>query len=627
MAEKLFTEFPPVSTEQWETLIAKDLKGADYDRKLVWKSPEGLNVRPYYRAENLEGLQHLKYAPGEFPFVRGIRNDNHWKVCQTVEPDARGVKADNAFILDILMKGADAIAYRVRGENGLSDEDFDALLHEVAVPCIETNFRVCCGNALKTLQQFVAKVKKDGLDAAEIQGSINYDPLRRLTLKGSFNSKAGEPFALAKTLIETAGSLPKFRVRTVSPCIYHNAGSTIVQELACGLAMGSEYLSQLTDAGLSADAVACRMKFTFAVSPNYFMEIAKFRAARMLWANIVKAYGATKNCAAKMRIHAVTSAWNQTIYDPYVNMLRGTTEAMSAALSGVDSLEVTPFDAAYAAGNEFSSRIARNTQLLLKEESYFDRVTDPAAGAYYIENLTSSIANEAWKLFKEIEEKGGYLAALKEGFIQSMIAATAQKRDMNIATRRETLLGTNQYPNFTETLDKSLREKVKPCSCCCSSKDAETEKLVEPIREYRGAMAFEELRMKTENTGKQPLAFMLTFGNLAMCRARAQFASNFFACAGFKVVDNNRFATIDEGVAEALKAKADIVIACSSDDEYADAVPQINEKIGNAAIVVVAGDPACRAELEAKGIRHFVNVKSNVLNTLQQYQNLVLGIE
>ncbi|MDR2563193.1 MAG: acyl-CoA mutase large subunit family protein [Prevotellaceae bacterium] len=625
MAEKLFTEFPPVTTEQWEAVIAKDLKGADYDKKLVWKTPEGFNVRPYYRAENLDNLQHLKCAPGEFPFVRGVCTDNRWKICQSVEPDSRGTKADNALILDVLMKGADAIAYRVRGEEGLSDEDFDALMQNVALPCIETNFKTCCGNALKTLKQVAGKVKRDALAADEIQGSINYDPLRRLTLKGAFSSKTGEPFALAKLLVETAETLPKFRVIAVSPYIFHNAGSTIVQELAFGLAMGSEYLSQLTELGLTPDAVASKIKFTFAVSSNYFMEIAKFRAARMLWANIVKTYGATKKCSAKMRIHAVTSAWNQTIYDPYVNLLRGTSEAMSAALAGVDSLEVTAFDAAYAASNEFSGRVARNTQLVLKEESYFDRVTDPAAGAYYIENLTASIAAEAWKLFKQIEEKGGYLAALKEGFVQESIKATAQKRDMNIATRREILLGTNQYPNFTETLDKAVREGSKPSCCCCSAKKEESSRMVEPIDEYRGAKAFEELRMKTENQGKAISVFMLTFGNLAMCRARAQFASNFFACAGFKVIDNNRFATIDEGVAEALKSKAEIVVACSSDDEYATAVPQINEKLGGAAITVVAGDPACKDELTAKGITHFISVRSNVLETLKQYHK-ELGI-
>jgi methylmalonyl-CoA mutase len=432
-------------------------------------------------------------------------------------------------------------------------------------------------------------------------------------------------FEKAKNIIEKAAGLPRFRTLAVSGYIFHNAGSTIVQELAFALSMGNEYLSKLTGLGMSIDDVAKRMKFTFAISSNYFMEIAKFRAARMLWANIVNAYGAQTNCARKMRVCAITSQWNQTIYDPYVNMLRGTTEAMSAALAGVDSLEVTPFDMAFQKPAEFSDRIARNVQSLLKEESYFDRVVDPAAGSYYIENLTASIAQEAWKLFKEVEEKGGYLAAFKDGFIQQALAATAQKRDMNIATRREILLGTNQYPNFTEKLAPEILTNSKDKSCRCCANETGMEKIADPIKEYRGAQAFEELRMKTERAAKQPVAFMLTFGNLAMCRARAQFASNFFACAGFATIDNNRFLTIEEGVKAALEAKAEIVVACSSDDEYAETVPEIARLTAGKALVVVAGDPASKAELESKGITRFVNVKSNVLETLKAYQT-ELGI-
>jgi methylmalonyl-CoA mutase len=623
MTHNLFAEFPPITVEQWDEVIVKDLKGADYEKKLVWRTPEGINVRPFYSAGNLEQLQHLKYAPGVFPYVRGVRRDNNWKVSQTIEPDSRGVAVDNSLILSVLMKGVNSITYRVEGE-GLSDEDFAILTKDVAFPYIDTNFRPCCKGALKLLQQVIAKVKSEGWDVNQIEGAIDYDPLRRLTLEGSFCRDS--VFNVAKSLIETSKALPKYRVIGVSPYIYHNAGSTIVQELACALSMGSEYLSQLADLGLSIDEIASRVRFTFAVGPNYFMEIAKFRAARLLWSQVVKNYGGS-DCAAAVKIHALTSEWNQTIYDPYVNMLRGTTEAMSAALAGVDSLEVTPFNTPYSSKDEFSTRIARNTQLLLKEEAYLDRVTDPSAGSYYIETLTASIANEAWKLFVEIEDKGGYVAALKEGFIQGLIKAATQKKDLNIATRRDTLLGTNQYPNFTERLDKKILDEQTASSCCCccdGGKDNEDkhadEQIVEPIRLYRGAEAFEKLRMTTETHGTTPIAFMLTFGNLSMCRARAQFSCNFFAVAGFEVLDNNRFADVNEGVEAAFKAGASIIVACSSDDEYADAVPLINEKVAGKAIVVVAGDPACRADLEAKGVNHFINVKSNVLETLKKYQ-------
>jgi methylmalonyl-CoA mutase len=622
MNHKLFTEFPSITAEQWNEVIVKDLKGADYEKKLVWKTPEGFNVRPFYSAADLENLQYLQYAPGVFPYVRGVRPDNNWKISQTIEPDGKGVSADNSLILSILMKGVNSITYKV-GEEGLSDSDFNILTKNIEFPYMETNFRPCCKRALKTLQQVIAKVKSENWDVNEIEGAIDYDPLRKLTLEGNFCRE--NAFTTAKSLVEAAKALPKYRVIGVSPYIYHNAGSTTVQELAFALSMGSEYLSQLTDLGLSVDEIVPRIRFTFAVGPNYFMEIAKFRATRLLWSQVVKNYGGSDSLAG-IKIHAVTSEWNQTIYDPYVNMLRGTTEAMSAALAGVDSLEVTPFNTPYAPKSEFSCRIARNVQLLLKEEAYLDRVTDPSAGSYYIENLTTSVASEAWKLFVETEEKGGYIATLEEGFIQALVKAATQKKDLNIATRRDTLLGTNQYPNFTEKLDKKILEEQTSKSCHCCGNKHENEKIAEPVKPYRGSETFEELRMKTEIQENVPVAFMLTFGNLSMCRARAQFSCNFFAVAGFEVRDNNRFADISEGVEAALKAGASIVVACSSDDEYADAVPVINEKIAGKAIVVVAGDPACRPDLEAKGVNHFINIKSNVLETLKKYQQ-ELGIK
>ena len=350
------------------------------------------------------------------------------------------------------------------------------------------------------------------------------------------------------------------------------------------------------------------MVFVFSVAVQYFMEIAKFRAARMLWANVVEAYGTDSTCAKKMTIFAYTGEWNQTVYDSYVNMLRATTEAMSAALAGVDYLEVVPFDFAYQVPGEFSNRIARNVQSILKEESNFDKVVDPAAGSYYIENLTNSLAEAAWKLFTDVESAGGYVVKFKEGFIQSEIKAVSDKKDKNIATRREILLGTNQYPNFLEVADEVITKEIVSReiptlmgmkmeeSCCCR------EKIAEPIIPYRGSQAFEKLRLATDRSGKEPKAFMLTFGNLAMCRARAQFSSNFFAVAGIRVIDNNRFDTIEEGAKAALESGAQIVVACSSDEEYAEAVPQIAKLLGGKAILVVAGDPACREELVAAGI-------------------------
>ena len=303
-------------------------------------------------------------------------------------------------------------------------------------------------------------------------------------------------------------------------------------------------------------------------------------------------------------------------------MLRTQTEAMSAALGGAHSITVLPFNAIYEDPTIISERIARNQQILLKEESYFDKVSDPAAGSYYIETLTNSLVEQVWKLFLTVQEKGGFIAAFRQGFIQKEIKEMAAKRNLNIALRRENLLGTNQFPNFNEKItaefDGSLFEPVD-----LTEEDAD----VETLKPYRGAQDFEALRYTTDvysKSNKRPSVFMLTIGNLAMRKARSQFSCNFFAVAGFTVTDNNGFDTIEEGVAAAKAAGADIVVLCSSDEEYPELALKTAELLKKE-ILVVAGDPACRPELEEKGVKNFISMKSNILKELQGYQEM-LGI-
>lgn len=605
-SEKLFTEFPPVPTEKWEEVITADLKGADYERKLVWKTGEGFNVRPYYRAENLEGIKFLGSQAGEFPYVRGTHAHNRWRVHQTVSVVCP--KEANAEALKILNAGVDSLGFCIASAD-FSAADLDTLLKDICIPAVEITF---CGEKTAHVAELVlAKVEKEGIAKEDVRIAFCIDPLvKGLSSKGEFCSPNGEKcIARIVELIHKTKEYKHVRIVTVAGQTFGNSGSTIVEELAFTLSAGHDYLVRLTDAGLDVDAAARKLRFSFSVSSNYFMEIAKFRAARMLWANIVKGYGPAKNCACKMQIHAETSRWNQTVYDPYVNMLRGTTEAMSATIAGVYSLEVTPFDTSFENPTEFSKRIARNVELLLKNESHFDQVVDPAGGSYYVENLTQSIAAEAWKLFLEIEEKGGYTEAYKAGLIVERIKASAAAKDKNIATRRQTLLGANQYPNFTEVAGKEITAES------VTRKQAEGNVLVP----YRGAMAFEEMRLHVDRSGKEPKAFMLTCGNLGMARARSQFSCNFFACAGIKVIDNTYFKSIEEGAKAALESKAQIVVVCASDDDYAEAAPKVKELLGGKAILVVAGAPACAPELEAQGITNFINVKSNVLETLKFY--------
>ena len=616
--QKLFAEFPPVSTEQWESVIAVDLKGADYEKKLVWRTAEGFNVRPYYRAENLDGIKYLGSQCGEFPYVRGTGKDNNWRIVQTIEVGCP--KEANAQATVLLTKGVESIGF-VIGDKEFSAADLDTLLSGISVKNTELVFSGCATKKVAGL--FIDKMDKEGVDPETVRASFVLDPIvKKLTLKGTMACKNGQckGFENLASLISKGAAYKRIRFVNVSGEIFHNSGSTIVQELAFTLAAGHEYVVKLMEQGLSVDQVAPALRFSMAISSNYFMEIAKFRAARLLWANIMAPYNPSRGCASKMKVHALTSKWNMTVYDPYVNMLRGTTEAMSAAVSGVHSIEVLPFDTPYEKPTDFSARIARNVQLLLKEESHFNQVCDAAGGSYYIENLTNSIAEQAWNLFRQVEEKGGYIAAFEAGFIQDQVEASAAKKNSNIATRRETLLGTNQFPNFNEVADEAITEDVvtgkSTCKCGCASQAADG---VRPLKPYRGAMAFEQMRLKVDRSGKQPKAFMLTCGALAFARARAQFSCNFFACAGIRVQDNTYFKSVEEGVKAALEAKAEIVVICAADDDYATLAPEAFKLLGDKAIFVVAGAPACKEELEAQGIKNFISVRNNVLETLQYY--------
>ncbi|HAN19187.1 MAG: methylmalonyl-CoA mutase small subunit [Bacteroidetes bacterium GWC2_33_15] len=610
---KLFEEFPPITTQQWEEQIHKDLKGADYEKKLVWSTIEGFSVRPYYRAEHIENLKHVKYLPGEFPYVRGNKSKcNCWFIRQNI--DASDVAAANKKAIDVLMKGVDSIGFDVTCKENFSNQDFETLLKNIHLESIELN--IMGATAAHPFIDFLnEKVQTNKINKNEIKGSVSFDPLSHLSLNGNFCKSQDEVFETAKKLVEKAKDLPNFRVIGVNGEIFNSAGATIVQELAFALSMGNQYLTLLTETGLDIDTVAQNMKFNFGVSSNYFMEIAKFRAARMLWAQIVDAYKPKNKEVAKMIIHATTSKWNQTVYDPYVNLLRGTTESMSATIAGIDSLTVTPFNNAFEKATDFSDRIARNTQILLKEESYFDKIADPAGGSYYIETLTASIAEHAWKLFQEIESKGGYIESFKAGFIQEKVNETANKRNLNIASRREILLGTNQYPNALEKADSKIIADT-----IISKSGKRNDAIAEPIKPYRGAEQIELMRLKTDKIKETPRVFLLTIGDLTMRKARAGFASGFFACAGFKVIDNLGFNSVDEGIKAALDQKANIVVVCSSDDEYPTVAPAVFEKLKGKAITVVAGYPASVEELKSKGIKHFIHMKSNLIETLQGFQ-------
>ena len=609
--ERLFSEFSPVSTENWKNKIVEDLKGADYDKKMIWRTSEGFNVNPFYRKEDIpSGCGAEK--PGEFPYTRGTKSDNNWLVRQDI--DLPSAQEANARARKILGEGVDSLAFKVKGKL-VTPEYIPALLEGIDAEKVELNFNVCVGKVVDFTHLLVEYLRQRGFNLEKVRGSIGYDPIAKEMLAGKNLDNYTE---VIKALVEATSALPQYRCIAVNSCKLNNAGAYITQELGYALAWGNEYLNAATEAGVPVDAVAKNIKFNMGISSNFFMEIAKFRAARMLWAKIVEQYYPECKCACKMALHAETSEFNLTLFDAYVNMLRTQTEAMSAAIAGVDSITVTPYDAVYEAPTDFALRIAKNQQLILKHESHLGKVTDPAGGSYYIESLTASIAAEAWKLFLAVEEEGGFRKAVKEGKVQAAVEEAGNSRRIALARRKEILLGTNQYPIFSE-LSGGKRPLEKGCGCNSEAPAAAT------LSIRRLGEEFEQLRIATEASGKRPKAFMLTIGNLAMRQARAQFSCNFLATAGYEVIDNLGFKSVEEGVAAAMEAKADIVVLCSSDDEYAEYAVPAFKAIGDKAIFIVAGAPACSEELKAAGIENFIHVRVNVLETLKAL-NAKLGI-
>lgn len=609
--EKLFDQFPPVSYQEWRAKVETDLKGADFNKKLVWRTNEGFNVEPVYRAEDIADLKTTDSLPGQYPYVRGTRTDNDWLTRQDIVADT--AEEANAIALDVLNKGVNSLGFKVK-----DPADVAVLLKDITLSAVEINLNTCPRNAVAVAEELVKLVKAEGCEET-FKGSVNYDPLRRQFRHGVEGVDVAEITATACKLLDVVAPVRGIRCLAVNSEILANGGAYIYEELGYALAWGTAWLTALTEAGRSINEVANRVKFNMCVSSNFFMEIAKFRAARMLWAQIVEQYKPECDCAAKMMVCASTSRFNQTIYDAHVNLLRSQTETFSACVAGVDSIVVTPFDVAYKKPDAFSERIARNQQFLLKEESHMDKVVDPAGGSYYVEHLTVAIAEQAWKLFLSVEENGGFFAAVGEGSVQRAVNEACAKRHTDVARRKEVLLGTNQFPNINEKAADKI-EISEGCHCGCS-----TEHGPNALCMKRAATDFETLRLATEAAAKRPKVFMLTIGNLAMRLARAQFSTNFFGCAGYEIIDNLGFNTVEEGVDAALAQGADVVVLCSSDDEYATLAPEAFKYLDGRAEFVVAGNPACTDDLKAVGIKDFVHVRCNVLETLQDFNSRLLN--
>lgn len=612
----LFSEFPPVSTAEWEARIVSDLKGADYHKKLIWKTYDGIDVKPYYRSEDLQAISHIGIPPGMPPFSRGVRaQDQNWEIREDIE--IADLRVMNDRIREMVSRGVNSAG--IPADSVTTVEQMGLLLKEIDLQTVSVNF-ISSDSFPDTLDFFINYVSHSGLPASKIKGSFNFDPIGELLKYGDFQPSWEKNLEESLYMLRNAHDiLPGFSRFNINAKSFQDSGATLVQELAFGLAVACEYLSAMDDKGLNVDQVAPLIRFSFAAGPHYFMEIAKLRAARILWCRMVEQFKPSNPESLKVFIHVSTANWNKSVYDPYVNMLRTTTEGMSAILGDADSLCIHPFKSAFGVRDEFSARIARNQQLILKEESYLDKIADPAAGSYYIEILTENIAIHAWELFKKIEYEGGILNCIKSDFIQDEISASRLTKKQDIAQRRMIMLGTNQYPNLREEMADEVPQPMDEIS---------GESAYKKLVPFRAAEDFEKLRLATErfvkNGGKRPGVFLFTIGNLAMLRARAGFTTNFFGCAGYDITDNPGFSNITDGVEAAMQAKADIVVICSSDEEYPQFVPEIANCFRKSEFnpyLIVAGYPReYIGEFRKAGIQEFIHVRSDLFITLLQIQ-------
>lgn len=701
---KEFCEFPFPTEDQWKETAEQSLKGKSLST-LMTKTYEGIELKPLYVRKDLEGLSHLNDLPGEGSYVRGTghlpEGSNAWDIAQEIT--GRSPQSFNDALIRDLQSGQTMInlvvdeatkrgydSDQVDGEwVGLNGIPLSSLADlETALANIDLGKnRLYMQTGISTLPLFaslIASLKKQNIKIQDLQAYIGLDPIGTVATTGNVQLGMKRLYNTMADLIRWSNeNTPKVKTIYVQGEAYHNAGASATEELAYSLATGVEYISEMLARGLEIDQIAKQIYFSFAVGSNVFMEIAKLRAARLLWSKIVASFGGNKE-SQKMYIHARTSSWTKTVYDPYVNMLRTTTEAFAGAIGGADSMHVSPFDEAIRPSDSFSRRIARNTQIILQQESYLNQIIDPAGGSWYVEALTDAVAKKSWEFFQEVEKNGGMYEALNSGVVQQQISETASKKKANVEGRKDRIVGTNMYPNLEEkplqvremtedfetaridqlkTLKSTSRENMMkaleqiktalfnnenlvPLFIAAAEQGATVGEMTAVLAEnckgghckgaqlnklssYRRAEGFEQLRNAADHykkaNGLYPQIFFANLGPIPKHKARADFASGFFAAGGFEAVTNNGFSTAKEAIAATITSGVDMVIICGTDEQYQEYVPAIASELkakNPNMYIMVAGKPTSEHEEQYSnaGVDEYIHVKSNCYQTLARLQ-------
>jgi methylmalonyl-CoA mutase len=682
-------EHAAVSFEMWCAEVDKALKGADFNKRLVTRTLEGIDVQPLYTARDLPIDQDAAGFAGGSPYRRGSQAVGRHGEGRDLRPrfdnpDSALLRAE---IADDLARGANslwlfcdagvragqasaelALGASLFGVPCLSAAQFGEILVDVPLDRVAVSLDAG-SNALAVTACLVEAARTRGIGSERLRGFMNADPLGALARDGAL------PFTLDSARMQAtelarwaAAHAPGIRALTASAVPYHDAGAHAAQELAYALATGVGYLRWLSDAGLSLSAASSQLAFSFSVGSDFFMEIAKLRAMRQCWASVIHACGGTaedQQCV----LHVTTSTRTKTTRDPWVNLLRETTEAFAAAVAGADSITTGGFDRLLGPSTSFARRIARNTQVILDEEAHVSQVADPAGGAFYVEALTDALATRAWELFQAIEADGGMAAALQSGSIARQVEQASLARDVQLAKRKQVITGVSEFASVDEqpvprptsdfrviadqrraALDAASKDEgatrallqaradgrgmveaaieaagrgadLGRLSCALAGPGAPARIAALPLR--RHAREFERLRdtcdASAKSTGRRPSAFLCNLGTIPEHKARAQFATGFFNAGGLAVIDNDGFSSPESAAQAFERSGAALAILCGSDDAYQDAVARYAPLLvaRGAKRVLLAGRPGeAEGRYRNAGVSDFIFVGCDVVQIL-----------
>ncbi len=695
--ELLFSEFSIPSYEEWKEEATRLLKGKPFEKAMYTKTAEGITIQPIYRKEDLEKLLHVDTLPGYPPYVRGTKVESYlakpWQMAQIIyegtpesfndalvhdlykgqtslaiafdENTLRGIDADDATATNIGLRGLSASSLR----------DLECAFNEVVLDVLPLHIDL--GHDPVGLTALIgAYANKHHIELNKLTGVLGYDPLAYAAKNGDLTVSLQQAYDKMATVIKWCqqNSCP-LKTILVQGHPYHDGGIDSVQELAFVLSTAAEYIAALLERGLDIAQISKRIAISISIGSNYFMEIAKIRALKMLYATLIESFGGDAE-AQKIFIHAKTSSWTKTVYDPYVNILRNASEAFSAAVGNVDSLTVVPFDEPIREADSFSRRVSRNIQYFLTDECHLTQPIDPAGGSWYVETLTAQIAEKTWQIFKSLIDEGGMSKLLADGEIAKRVSSKYDERFVDMAKRKHVWVGVNNYANMTEVKlepkevdrDAIVSTRIKAIKDYkASAKRADLSEKLEmyhsdpsvnnaiaavqsgatlgelnkaianqndhykavAIAPRRGAEKFEQLRDKTETMatkGKRPKVFSINLGPIPQHKPRADFSRGFFEVGAFEVIGNDGFKTDQDAIAAALKSNAQVGIICSTDATYPESVPVIAKGIKQQnpnMIVMLAGRPPKELEpvYRDAGVDHFIYMGANcydLLSTIQE---------